>query len=472
MAGRDHQVSLYDLESARLNRRYPQETVIQGVAAIDPRGRWVAGGAAEERVVGLYDLATGQSIRRFTNSAEANCLAWRPDGQLLAVGGLDGMLEIWNAQTSERIARLEGHESTLVAVGFNHAGTLLASSGWDNSWRLWDARDWRQSLMLPGLSYQAQFSPDDRTLAYIGHTGRIHCLEFAPADCFRRMPPNRPVSNSARNLDVSQDRRLALASSLEGFTMWDLSSGRELISVPSSPTSSALFTPDGRSIITFGRDGVMRWPLNRTVLTGSEEIRIGSGRLIGEGDRWYGAISPDGKWGCGTYGFATNRVEIFRLDDPTQRIPLGRHTGANRVAFSPDGRWLASGTWQGRGVKVWDLEARKLEREFSELHIATVEFSPDGRWLATGSHPVQLREVGSWGVQWSFDSLDSNSPWIPVAFSPKSDLLAVIVRDRDIALLEVATGRVLANFESPDRPTLVCLRFTPDGTKLVTLQND
>jgi WD40 repeat protein len=216
----------------------------------------------------------------------------------------------------------------------------------------------------------------------------------------------------------------------------------------------------------------MRWPLTRTVLTNGEEIRIGGGHLIDEGTRWYGAISADGHWSCGAYGFATNLVEIFRLDDPSQRISPGNHTGANNAAFSPDGRWLATGTWLGRGVKVWDLRARKLDREFPELQTAKAEFSPDGRWLATGSHPVQLREVGSWSVKWRFDSLDSNSPWIPVAFSPKSDLLAVIVRDRDIAFLEVATGRVLASLESPDRPSLVRLRFTPDGTKLVALQKD
>jgi WD40 repeat protein len=308
-------------------------------------------------------------------------------------------------------------------------------------------------------------------LAYIGHTGRIHCLEFAPADCFRRMPPNRSVSNSARNLDVSQDGRLVLASHLEGFTAWDLSSGRELISLPSRQCSSARFTPDGKSILTSSSDGVMRLPLSRTVLRNVEEIRIGNGHLLGEGTPWYCAISADGQWACATYGSVTSRVEIFHVDDPAQKISLGNHSGATSVAFSPDGRWLASGTWAGRGVKVWNLHDQKLEREFSELPTATVEFSPDGRWLATGSHPVQLRQVGSWRVQWRFDSLDSNSPWIRLAFSPKSDLLAVIVRDRDIALLEVATGQVVANFESPDRPSLVHLRFTPDSTKLVALQN-
>jgi WD40 repeat protein len=320
-----------------------------------------------------------------------------------------------------------------------------------------------------------QFGSDDRTAAYIDHTGRVHCLEFAPADCFRRLPPNRPASNSGRNLDVSRDDRLVLAPHLEGFTLWDLSSGRELITVPNSICTSARFTPDGRSILTFCRDGVMRWPLTRTVLTNGEEIRIGSGQLIGEGVRRYGAISADGQWGCATYDSVTNQVEIFLLNNPAQRIPLGNHRGACSVAFSPDGRWLASGTWSGGsrgGVEVRDLDARKLEHKFSELYTANVEFSPDGRWLATGSHPVQLWEVGSWHEHWRFGHLDSNSPWIQVTFSPKSDLLAVVVRDRDIALLAVATGRVLANFESADRPSLVCLRFTPDGTKLVALQND
>jgi len=231
----------------------------------------------------------------------------------------------------------------------------------------------------------------------------------------------------------------------------------------------ARYSRDGSKLVTVAQDAVRVWD----AATGALVRELIAPRNGGKSSDYYVlALSPDDRLVAASDAKGSS-VQLWDLETGVAVAQL--HTEAAdvpRIAFSPDGRWLATGTWLGRGVKVWDLRARKLDREFPELQTAKAEFSPDGRWLATGSHPVQLREVGSWSVKWRFDSLDSNSPWIPVAFSPKSDLLAVIVRDRDIAFLEVATGRVLASLESPDRPSLVRLRFTPDGTKLVALQKD
>jgi WD40 repeat protein len=266
-------------------------------------------------------------------------------------------------------------------------------------------------LTLPSTSYQVQFSLDDRSVAPISHDGLNSSLEFADATCFRRMQPARKVSGSAQNLDLSRDGHLAVVAHTDGSTLWDLAAGMELAVVPAGFCVSAVIQE------------------------------------------------------------SSDQIEAFSLDKPTRTLVLGRHADASSVAFSPDARWLATGTWKGRGVKVWNVQAQRLERELPVLATASVEFSPDGRWLATGSHPLQVWATGSWHEQWRFEKLESNSPWIWMAFSPDSRLLAVIIRDRDIALLETATGRVLANLEAPDRPRLSRLRFTLDG-KLVALEHD
>src|SRR5439155_12066274 len=59
VAGRDCRVSLYDLESGTLARRYPPETVVRADAAIDPQGKRFAGGGVQEHTVALFDFATG-----------------------------------------------------------------------------------------------------------------------------------------------------------------------------------------------------------------------------------------------------------------------------------------------------------------------------------------------------------------------------------------------------------------------------
>ncbi|HXJ55539.1 MAG TPA: protein kinase [Verrucomicrobiae bacterium] len=471
LSGEDRRVSLYDLESGALARLYPTQTVVRTCAAMDPLGRWFAGRAAQRQTVTLFDFATGESIRSFTNRAPVTCLALSPDGQLLAVGGVEGMVEVWNTQTGVQQAKLEGHEGDLVVVGFNRAGTILVTAGWDNTWRMWNAQTWGVSLVLPSTSQQVQFSADDRAASYIFHGGQISLLDVASSACFRQMHPTRKFIQRVNSLDISRDGRLAVAAHDNGFDLWDLAAGRKLAAVPAGSCASALFTPDGASILTSSLDGVGRWPLRRDSRVGHEEIHIGVCQIIAGGIRRFAALSADGRWAAAAYD-ESDQVVVFAPDDPARSVVLGRHPAASGVAMSSDARWLATGTWQGRSVKVWNIPERLLEHEFPELGTATVEFSPDGRWLATGSRQFQVWDTRSWSEVYHVERPDPDTVWNWMTFSPDSRLLAFVLDNRDIRLLEAATGRVLANLEAPDRPRLARLRFSPDNTKLVALQNN
>jgi WD40 repeat protein len=70
----------------------------------------------------------------------------------------------------------------------------------------------------------------------------------------------------------------------------------------------------------------------------------------------------------------------------------GHRNSVTTLAFSPDGRWLASGSWD-KTIKIWDVDAG---REVQALaghthHIYSVAFDPRGRWLASGSEDGTIR---------------------------------------------------------------------------------
>ena len=77
---------------------------------------------------------------------------------------------------------------------------------------------------------------------------------------------------------------------------------------------------------------------------------------------------------------------------------LGPHRGLNQCSISPDGRWLATATWKGKDVKVWEVATGRLAWQLP-CDSAFVKFSPDGRWLAVIEFPepeCRLWHVGSW----------------------------------------------------------------------------
>jgi tetratricopeptide (TPR) repeat protein len=241
-----------------------------------------------------------------------------------------------------------------------------------------------------------------------------------------------------------------------GVGLWDLTSGKELPFLKLPGINLVLFEPTG-SLLTNGTAGLLRWPVQSEPASAGL-LRIGPPhKLSVPGTTLQIACSRDGKL---LVSAQFQGALVLHADRPDQPVRLGPHDDARYVAVSPDRRWVATGSHTGTGVKIWDAQSGKLEKE---LHVdgTRVGFSPDGKWLWT---ELRLWEVGSW----------QEGPQIggrAFAFSPDSKLLAVETGGA-VRLVNPDTGREYVRLEDPNQDRPNSLSFSPDGTQLVASNND
>src|SRR5262249_50335437 len=125
---------------------------------------------------------------------------------------------------------------------------------------------------------------------------------------------------------------------------------------------------------------------------------------------------------------ARGQVLVLGLQGQGETLALPGHPGIARVVISPDGRWVASGTWGGPArVRVAAVESKQVVWEFPAPGTKTwAAFSPDGKWLATCGDECRLWKVGTWQLE----KIIPREPTLGVTnyadFSPDGRMLAIV----------------------------------------------
>ena len=206
--------------------------------------------------------------------------------------------------------------------------------------------------------------------------------------------------------------------------------------------------PSGREIISLGAS-VKLWKLN------PQQCRV----TIKESAESF-AISPDGE--------LLSCRNCLRTVSGDSRIQLDLQAAVLTAEFSPDGRYLATGTNTGR-VDIWDSRTGKSIKTLQghQKHVMAIAFSPDGKFITTGSTDASLK---IWDLEQGAcirTLTDHPTPVTSIHYSKDGTRIASANGDRQVRIWNSQTGSVVKTMAHSEQ-LIHHLEFSPDGKILAT----
>lgn len=514
-ASRDRTASLWRAATGEPLRRFEEghEFLVTNAAFFTRRGdndslhHYLATGAGDNSVR-VWDVTAGTQQMVLYPTGRIGAVAVSPDGRWIATGSIGNDVQIWDAapvgdanHDPSPVAILRGHSAEVSALAFSPSGDLLASGGYAGRLRLWkrenkgDAVEWKFDRELVGHSgtiTSLRFTPDGRRLVSASGDHTCGQWDIATGQELRDLVLKHP--EWVTSLDLSPDGSQALTTCEDGTArLWRLEDATLLAAVraPGEPFNAASFSLDGNTAVLTSAEDKRVWlwdlsaeradlpPQNATTNLPIPIIRseplLDFNQLGGE--VWSAMVAPDGRHLLTLGG---NDAQLWQLDSRKSVVRYSPHGAVASVAISPDGRLLATGSWD-HSAKIWDVATGRALRKLEGGHsgyINSVEFSSDGRQLLTASDDgtARLWDVDS-GAPTNVVLLDDSVPRARVlsaTFSPAGDRVLTASSDKKARIWNRATGQLLVTLGGDDghRWAVLCARFSPDGTSVITGSQD
>lgn len=399
--------------------------------------------------VRAWDVASGLEILPALSQEgnywdlKASAIALIPDAKILAIASGSSergvLIKVWNTETGAEGTTFGSYTKPVRSLALSADGKRLASGTWDGMVKLWDLSSDSELVTL---------------------NGRLHAER--PGGHYR-------VSSVA----FSPDNHKLASGIFDGtVVLWDVATGKRLKTFFSTGDTilSIAFSPDGKTIASDGtREGHVRL-IDITLDEDAKPKDLFPNRPFASAL----ALSPDGitlATGSGNGHVALWDLTLRRdwkhplEQNPSGWRPLGNHAKdklINSVSFSPDGKFLASGS-QDATIKLWEVDSgRRLGTLLGHSHVVnSVAFRPDGKMLATGSSDKTTK---LWSVPDGAElyTLHGHSGFVTsVGFSSDGRILVTGGGDGSVKLWEVSSGTELATLVSVDQNDW--LVSTPDG---------
>lgn len=151
-----------------------------------PDGEYIAVGHHIRGIFALWNVSTGELVRRFPGARGAGtAIAFSQDGRLVATGSINDQIMVWETKTGKAVSTMNGHQRPIMSIAFSPDGTRLVSSGHDRKVKLWDVSKGREIATLldtttANLPVGVGFSTSGRNVYAVTSEGRMEVFEGFP----------------------------------------------------------------------------------------------------------------------------------------------------------------------------------------------------------------------------------------------------------------------------------------------------
>jgi WD40 repeat protein/transcriptional regulator with XRE-family HTH domain len=487
--------------------------------ALSHDGKYLAVGSFSGQIR-VWNVAAGTLLLNVqAHHRAAWSLAFGPESWLLASGGYDGLVKLWQIEEEGRelsgrcIRTIQAHHRWVRSIAFSMDGALLATGGEDEAVRVWQVDDGACLQVLcghRGMVWSVAFSPDGTRLITGGDDRLARVWDTSTGACLHALSGHNGTILSVAFHPAGQ----CFASGGEDgqIRLWNVDGGQcvNTLRLRTSRAASVAFNPEGTMLaggcfdgtietwLLAGQSGPQRIRTLAVHTTWVSVVAFGPGGLLasasynGKVHLWnvengkclstfqgYSSVisalafSPDTR--LLVHGDNNGILKVWDIAtaaEGTCRSVFQGHAGRIwSVAFSPDGRTIASGG-DDLAIKLWDVETGRL---LKILHghatmVWSVAFSPDGKLLAGSGfdHTVRIWDLEREGGTEQPAILGGHATFVwSVAFSPDGSRLASGDNDGEIKVWEVQNGACLTSMSSGNSP-VGALAFGPDGAELLS----
>ncbi|MEA5503734.1 NB-ARC domain-containing protein [Halotia wernerae UHCC 0503] len=390
---------------------------------------------------------------------------------VLASGGMDQMVKLWNVQTGECLKTLQGHTDWIWSIALSSDGQTLASASADHTIKLWHVNTGKCLNTLQGhtsIVWSVKFSINNKTLVSGSADGTVRIWDVVTGNCLQTLHGH---TAHVWCVACSNDgKTLASGSSDTTIRFWDIHTGKcwKTLQGHSYTVRSLTFTPDGQTLIASDDNQTVKfW----NICTG-KCFRT----FCGHGS---------GVWALATFPLHNDSSSPILASGEDQTVKLwdiqtgkcikilrGHTNWVRTVAFHPQGKTIAS-AGADETVRIWDLatgDCLQILRNHTNW-LLSITYSPDGLTLASGGSDKQVRiwdvKTGQClGILCNHNNIVSS-----LVYSPDGKMLISCCADTLIRAWDVATGQCLKTFAGHTNG-IWSAKFSPDGQNLVSSSED